>query len=189
MYADPLLDQMNPILHSIIFDTSCNVLNNMMDEPISLDVPIMIDPLPLPPNHRHKRHASNRNTLQDVACVPSPQKEGNLQSFTAAPYLVQQGALKRNRGYISADNSYPITSLSGSSRNRRITTRPPKKLKTTADAFLNPAPPRAVGETNSIRKSSTTASRLPVLFAMKCDNDYLSKYQCLLRQQIEIFEA
>ena len=187
----------------------------MVDAPDSSVVPTIIDPLPLPPNHGHQRHEINTNTLQEATCVPSFQKEWNSHSFTVAPVagatataatlssqdLVQQGALKRNRGVYQRSivtpgiasslihQHYPITSLSRGSGSGSITARLHKKPKTAADAFLKSTPQTAVGETNSIGKSSTTASRPPILMATKCDDYYLSEYQCLIRQQIEIFEA
>ncbi len=57
--------------------------------------------------------------------------------------------------------------------------RPAKRVRTFTDSSVD----------RPVQKPAPVTSQRAITMAMKCDAEYLSEYQCLIRQQIEIFEA
>lgn len=67
-----------------------------------------------------------------------------------------------------------------------------------SDALSSPPPtpsvapkedPRPQSSSNSSITTTNTGTRPPKVLYMDCDGDSLSEYQCLIRQQMELFEA
>jgi hypothetical protein len=107
---------------------------------------------------------------------------GFAQSFASSPFLPQGLGVPQDlfQGQVGG-MSQGHTSAGGFSHNG------PQSLR---DSFA-PAPTDLAdgAASNPDKKSAKLAGRHPVALYMSCDEDSLSEYQCLVRNQIELFEA
>lgn len=139
------------------------------------------EPLPLPPDHRI-----------NVQSGPVYDTQSNAAPFESArlmPPVMQvasdSDALRRRRDILMRE----WRTLNGDLGNDRSSTdtadanfqmfRPTKRVRTITDSSVD----------RSMQEATPVTSKRAVPLAMKCDAEYLSEYQCLIRQQIEIFEA
>ncbi len=145
------------------------------------DMPGDFDPLPLHPYH-------DANDQLDAE-QPTPVLSSGTESVPPAMQLASKyNALKRRRdillgelrmGFPQEDSYLNLLSTEMMRTNFQMT-RPTKRVRRTVTDGSND---------QSMKEPTPVASQRSVPMAMKCDPEYLSDYQCLIRQQIEIFEA
>lgn len=161
-------------------------------------LPTISDPSPLPPHHWNNFQSELRiqdsdNIFLESAYPPLSQIEGGNAMQTQIE--AHTNFLKRNheiflrslvtpgiipsgfqQGFLApySDSMKPLGYFS----SNNVWTSPTKKAR------IGPEKPL---ETTC--ETSSSESKPTMLMAMKCDKEYLSEYQCLVRQQIEIFEA
>lgn len=84
---------------------------------------------------------------------------------------------------------FDFVDFSSINSSSNILTRPTKRMKRTAEKSLQIPFQGASSEMHFMGGYQTVPSISGIHMAMDCDSDYLSEYQCLVRKQIEIFEA
>ena len=135
----------------------------------------IVDPLPLPPGFANGIGVEPRHDRE--LAFPSFIKRDILPAMQVA----SQDALKSSHESMNERISLFHNNSSSSGASNSHMARPTKKAKQITDGSSN----KLVGE--GISKDSIPTRSIPM--AMKCDGEYLSEYQCLIRQQIDIFEA
>lgn len=148
----------------------------------SFDMPLGdFDPLPL-----HPAHGAN-----DQLDAEQPTTVLSFESKSVPPamqFASDYNALKRRRNILLRDlrmlfpqeDSYQKHMSAEMTRTNIPMIRPAKRARRTVTDGSND---------QSMQEPTPVASQRSVPMAMKCDPEYLSDYQCLIRQQIEIFEA
>jgi len=203
----------NFIDDKFLFDRA---LSDVIGEPDSSILSAMIDPLPLPPNHISNFHLErNRDEIGDrlqnapVSPVLSHEVKNHPSTITLSGQRdEQQNAQKHNsdmctKNVIEPGVSPPfhrqisieadgdllgIAPLSCGSSSVKI--RPLKRRKTNSEENSRTTSSKEILAPNLNKLDSiVNPPEQILLMAMECDDDYLSEYQCLVRQQIEIFEA
>ena len=140
------------------------------------------DPLPLHPDH-------GNNDRSDPVYEKLPMISSLEPKMAPAMQLPSDvNALKRRRDFLlrelrmrlPQEGSYQKLLSTEMNDINFQTIRPTKRARTVPNGSND----------GSIKQQQTPiASQRSVPMAMKCDAEYLSDYQCLIRQQIEIFEA
>jgi len=191
---------------------SSRLLSNIDPSPLppsgSSLLPTITDPSPLPPHHWNNFQSESRlqetvNNLLESSYATVSQMEGGNAMQTQIE--AQQNILKRNheillrslvtpgiissglqQGFLASDSDSmkPLGYLSSN-----VWTSPTKKARIGPEKPLETTSQGPTSETSSSETDPSGASKPTMLMAMKCDKEYLSEYQCLVRQQIEIFEA
>lgn len=136
----------------------------------SFDMPLGdFDPLPLHPDH-------GANDQLDAE-QPTPVLSFESKSVPPAMQLASDyNALKRRRDILLREYRMLFPQVLCT----EMMIRPAKRARKTVSDGSND---------QSMQEPTPVASQRSVPMAMKCDPEYLSDYQCLIRQQIEIFEA
>jgi hypothetical protein len=113
----------------------------------------------------------------------------NVNRYAAASFLGQSSAINPNlamlpstAAMLSSRFSVPRT-LGGTAIPKPSFTQDPALLAMLASSGLGASGLPSVSTARPPRKRS------PIVLFMECDEDSLSEYQCLIRQQIELFEA
>ena len=139
------------------------------------------EPLPLPPDYRIN--------VQSAPVYENQSNVASLESARLSPPVMQVAsdidALRRRRDILmrewrtlNGDLGNDRSSIDTADANFQMF-RPTKRARTITDSSVD----------RPMQEPTPVTSKRAVPIAMACDAEYLSEYQCLIRQQIEIFEA
>ena len=149
----------------------------------------MIDPLPFPPQNSHRHFKSNYQT--EGACEIHTASKTTLPTKT----IKQQDVLQQNqslylRSVVTAGIPPTAPNPQSLTREKLSESNSVKPWRPSTNGLLQPiVQASAVAVANSVLAKTTAVTKKVIPMSMKCDSDYISEFQCLIRQQIEIFES
>jgi len=192
-------------------DESLRALRGTMNPPDSSLLSTILDPSPFTPGHENA--IQTQSLLEGERIQSLLQKEGNPYITCAtSPMYSQlsenQQTLKRNQDFylksLITPNFFTTINHNGatatlpnsttnfntnSSNDNYLWNRPAKRMKINVNESVQPVVQEPVSESKPVKTDPVATAKHSPIMAMKCDRDYLSEYQCLVREQIEIFEA
>lgn len=130
---------------------------------------------------------------QQGSPMPPPQQQQQQQPQLAHPNMFLGGQIFENPGMQSQQNSslhfiQARTTSAGNNSNGQ----PFASFQDTQPSASTPSSQGGNGSggaTTSTSDDSRLTGRAPIVLYMSCDDESLSEYQCLVRKNIELFEA